>query len=687
MDWNDVSARLANISPGSELDDYLDEIADAALTGNQVSVRASVLVQALTLARSELTIRSVALALAITASDNSDDATDALVTAFRRFRTHAFLAPALLEALSVLAIRSPIARAEMSAILIRLHTKDVPHLLVKAAQIIGRFDPFRHSDDLRAKLDQFDDSKSTSVQAEVATQRAFLMLNDALETETFGGLRETLVKTRQAFSQAERMEEHRPDAVIFSHLLEMVDAFFALPDDRIGVTHRLEALEEELRTVVVNQWWPDYRSDAAQVCVARVLSISDALLRGARSARDAEEWTNFDAALSELAALYAAIQARAYIDADGRAIVGEYTQFADLVFAPSLGPVLRSAVGRRRLTNVAQNYTAEHGDDEVADGLRAFVRIVDELDRLTPSGTLDTATFGQQELPLGLMQLAAAVGQSPEELIRSFLDARERAKDDTWVTRLGAGDAPLPVDLPLAFGGNGAIHEITRRLLSEVNERLGEYPQRKWIRFVTALEAVVGFARHVFNASPKYLLCAADGGKGQTASESDLQEDLFRWLRQWFGDQAVYEFTPVAGGRVDTGLLFPELRIPIEVKCEYSDVTRERVQAAYLTQTDMYAAGTDRIAMLFILDLRESLSQSHRDTRKKSPASPRVDRHYSLYTVDEGFWVDALLPDPQILGSRSKAVVIGMIPGNRPKPSHTSKYSKRPRPRRSEPSI
>ena len=124
--WQESAQVLLTLPLGAERDEYIDALADRILASAPLPAGAettNVLIQALSLARSELTLRSVALALAVSASSDNEEAVDALLTTFRQHRKHAFLAPALLEALTLLALRNPIARLEMAPLLIRLTTR------------------------------------------------------------------------------------------------------------------------------------------------------------------------------------------------------------------------------------------------------------------------------------------------------------------------------------------------------------------------------------------------------------------------------------------------------------------------------------------------------------------------------------------------------------------------------------
>ncbi len=150
--WEEARGKLTTMPTGPELDDYIDELVDHAMRTPAEPDVAAFFINALLLVQSELTLRSVALTIAITAGPEDAAAVDSLVASFRQHRVHAFLAPALLDSLALLAARSPIARAETASLLIRLTCQDSRFLLIKGAQVIGRLDSLWQSLDLRQKL-------------------------------------------------------------------------------------------------------------------------------------------------------------------------------------------------------------------------------------------------------------------------------------------------------------------------------------------------------------------------------------------------------------------------------------------------------------------------------------------------------------------------------------------------------
>jgi hypothetical protein len=84
---------------------------------------------------------------------------------------------------------------------------------------------------------------------------------------------------------------------------------------------------------------------------------------------------------------------------------------------------------------------------------------------------------------------------------------------------------------------------------------------------------------------------------------------------------------------------------------------------------------------MMILDLRTGNSGKVPDKRrnKSTSSSGAANEPYSLYSLQESFWVDGLPGDPQLQNPQRKVVVVGLVPGNRPKPSSMTKYSQKPR--------
>ncbi len=448
IDWAAASARLRAAESGDAADDLIDALAEAVFAGGAGAEAVPFLIDAVDRARSDLSLRSAALALVTVAPHDDPGAADALVAAFGRVAQHPFLAPALLEALGLLALRNPLARAQLSALLLRLRPTDSRYLLVKAGQVIGRLDGVRPDPDLRAQLVQFAAADDPAVQAEARQQLALAALADALLADDRGALQEHLAGARAAFARAELSEEYRPDASMFVRLLDMLLTFPQLQTGRERVAELGSTLHHALTSLVPHDWH-GYRSDRATRQAQRVLRIADALRRAAVAASTAEEWTNFAAALEELARLHAHVRVElGNGPGDGR-MPAALAGVADAVFAASLGPLLARVVQQRRLARITADYILAHGEDAVAGGLRALERSADAAalaaDPVIPDGAVGD-----------IARLAEQVGQRPDALLAGLVQAMREGRVAHWAEEVGLAPAPLPVERPELYGDDPA---------------------------------------------------------------------------------------------------------------------------------------------------------------------------------------------------------------------------------------
>lgn len=674
-DWSAVERHIAGAASGPDCDDLIDQLTEEVFDQPASRQCAAAMRWALERAQSVLTRRSAALALALAADGNDRAAVDALTAAFRSASTNSFLAASVLSALALLASRNALARAELNVILLQIDVRTVDasynrYLLISAAKAIGLLLDRSIDGALHSQLDNLAQVDDSAVQAEARFQLALTSFAHALLSPDKTTLIDRLCDSRAAFFRADVSEEQRPDASMFVHLLDTLIAFRLNPSGG-DVEQHVDSLQK-----YATRWAPrvgGYQSDLSTLRAIRVLGITDALRRAAHSAAGARSWIDFYQAVIGLAAVYSVIR-----DSE-RSLGGRnaeaFSAIGEAVVAPALGPLLSREVSRERLLRILDQWTATEGNVEVTRGLRALMDAASIHDvsvaRVTDSSALNS--------------LAVRLGRPVPHIVEGFFAALASGTIDQWTSQVGFPRVSLPIDRPGLYGGDPNVDETVRLLLRHLRERLGQYEPRKWMRIVSSLEAVVGHVNYIRNSLPEYTRCAEDGGKGQAASEHDLQESLFHALQMQFGRSAIYEGARVGGGRTDAGLNFPECQIPIEVKHEFKLIERQHIHANYLMQADIYAGATDRVAMLLILDLRSSNATSHRLKRtKRSQAGAPFDLD-ALYRLKDGFWIDELTPDSQIEHPEHKAVIVGLVPGNRPLPSSTTVYSRRPgdAPRRS----
>jgi hypothetical protein len=678
LSWEEAEIYLRTAEPGSDTDSYIEALCDQVFQASQPPESTNVLVAALERAQSSLAYRTVVLALALSATAASTYVVDVLVEAYRKAEDTAFVKPAILEALSILALRVPLARMETASALLRLDPQDSRYLLIKAAKIIGRLDNIQPEPILRDKLHALGAAPDLAVQSEVHYQIGLIALADALLAPSAADLSHWLEAAHDAFVRAEMSAEVRDDAALVRLLIEAIIAVQSLtaaaPESRPRVLEDLDRLQKELIRLNT-RIWRDYRSPSEELVAVRILDIVDALQRSVSISNAAEDWTNFDAVLLDLATIHALVRNQT-VDVEYRSRFGKAIRaLADIVVLPPLGPVLIRILGRRRLTRVIEQYESRpEKDTTLVESLRALEQVA-----LASEAGLSESLHHDRFPHLG--DVALRLNASSAEVLRNFLEAVDSNSVGRWIEQAGLDPVRLHIDHPGLFGADPSIHDAVLVVLEQLHTRLRSYPRMKWLRLLQSVEAIVSFVHRVRDTMPRYTLCTEDDGLGQAASEHDLQEDLFAALRMKFGRSVSYEITRVGGGRPDNGLSFDECFFPIESKAEFRTVERQHIHDGYIAQTSFYAAASSRVAFLMVLDLRDVNAAGHVSRTKQRRRQKQPPAHHSLYTLEDGFWIDGLPLDPQLPHMKPQVVVVCLVPGNRPRPSSTTTYSVRPRKR------
>lgn len=636
--------------PGTDPEVLVERCLDALSRTNGIlpPESADVLLLALAVSQDTSTLWRLTFALGRTAPADRIDVVDTLSARFREWRSDPFLAPEALDALAALAERSPLARAEVQGHLLRLTNDDTRYLLVRAAKVIARLECIGFVTDARMLLDRWADHEDPAISAEAHHQLAVLCLNDALHCADLAGIRRALDEARSAFIRAELSEESRFDARLCSALIELLltflDAQDADPTAAAAIAARAQGVVALIADPILRPWC-GYSTGAEALLEHRIYRIADGFTRIAGAMRDVEEWTNFDEALVELAAVLR-LMWQVAPGASSGGIVAALGAVEVNVVVPRLGPLLDRAVGRARLRRVIENHEARYGHDDRAATLL----------RLHEAGMREYVCTAAPDARV-FVDIERAVAAEPTDSIL------------------------LPLDHPACYGNDPSVHRAVRPLLDAAMARLGaDYPLAPRLKFADLLVHLVQIIRDIRDFLPDFALCEEDGGLGQRASEGDLQEYIFRRLREKYGRDALWESSPIGGGRSDSGVRFSECEIPIEVKAEYRDVTREHVESNYVGQADDYATQRDGLAFLLILDARAENSSRHVIRRRATRKAGRTDGPgVKLYPLNEAFWVTGLPVDPQITAARQNAVVVGLVQGNCAKPSSTTTYSGRPR--------
>lgn len=680
INWLDILSNLDFATPSSDTDELIDEVIGAAR--QSLSQEAlPVLIKALDLADSVFVKQRVALTLANIAPKEDISAVDALISCIGYNRHDEFLYIHLVKALGILARQNSFANAEILRILLRLKCTDSPYLLVQSVKIIGHLEQIRRTPGFRDKLTELEQSENLGVQAEVFQQEAILALTDALLSHDFDNLKEHLNESRVMFMRSRASEETREDAKVYILLLELILEFFNLGvDNRVDVVAQIQQKNKVLLELIHNpyaQSWYGYRSSTEQLIMIRILRISDAFTKIVTSVSTSEEWTNFDETLVELASLYILIRER---DEGGLGKWNKaFSEVAPRILLPKLGPLVMKATGRARFDKVIQNHTVASCENEVAEVLRII------YDTALTKEYYTEFNFDPKILAK-LANEAERIGESPDFFLNSLWVALESGEVEEWLKKHYYPIPALSIDHPKLFGNTPSVDLAVRNLLKEIRSKFKEYPKPQWSRLIETCESITQIVHQIRDELPLYTLRGDDEkegqcGKGQKADERDLQQDLFRYLRIRYGSSAGYEISSIGGGRSDTGLKFSECEFPIECKAEYKTIERQHIHENYVAQADVYASVRDRVAFIIILDLRDTNSgRVSKKPRQKAILNEFNEVHdsYSLYSLKDSFWVDGLPGDPHLQNPQQNVAVVGLVPGNRPKPSSLTKYSRKP---------
>ncbi len=410
---SDWQSWLEKLDSAGEVDDVVDDLAGRLLVPPPDPSAQPVAIKALSVARSDLSVRSAASALAYVATNDDTESVDLLERVFDARRQNAFLAPSLLGLLALIGLRNASARAGTIRYVLRLKAdKDPPPLLVAGVKAIGLLCDRKDEQELRGKLFALAENDDVAVRAEARQQVALLRLADALLADSHAGLIALLTAAREAFKLAESSEEIRPDAKLFRLLLDAILQFEELEDDRKVASGRIEVLAGDLREMGGRLARMD-RSPANTQIAHRCALVASSLETASKEAAKAAKWTNFDRSVVRLAECYSEVRYRPDALPGNEQVGLILSGVADRVLKPRLGPILARKVGRESFEEVIRNYDANDGVPEVLSGLRELLRASLEAER--------TERYHLSEESAGLLSsLAAKADCTPDDLIRRF---------------------------------------------------------------------------------------------------------------------------------------------------------------------------------------------------------------------------------------------------------------------------
>jgi len=507
---------------------------------------------------------------------------------------------------------------------------------------------------LQSALDQLRHDDAAGIDA--MFELALCQLREALSAETIPQATQALTAARSSFATVDAAEEARHDARVYAAACDAILAFAANDRDRlVDATDRLTAAVDQ-RTAwlsgVHSPSWLEPRRAAELVWQRLVLQ-----LRAAAERLSEPAWMDvWDALATVLDAYTQARTVRPLPAVEG---------------TPGLAAIVEPTIEDAILR--------EQG---LLAGLRRSIIEVSKLD--SPPLDADTA-----RLVLTRIEAASARQREPHgHSTRSTHDEDDEEPHEPDATRLhrlapalihGLGErraANIAADISdndlrllegLVYHRTTAqsfiAHPILDPLYEDLLQQLDTSPN-----FVGDVRRTFGL---LLEQTLRFLLSRADittktwglhKGKDkdyrrllkkneQRPFEVDLQQDYYQWLAQGqLAGLVAVEQTDIATGRADVIVTSGATRYLTEIKRELTDASRENLEDSYLRQAADYSNTNVPFGQLLVLDL-----------------TPHPD---GVRRVDEAVWLAYHRPPNATI---DRAVIVGVVAGNRPTPSGLSR--------------
>ncbi|WP_327364991.1 hypothetical protein [Streptomyces sp. NBC_01296] len=488
------------------------------------------------------------------------------------------------------------------------------------------------------------------------------LLRRALSSKTVGDVSTHLVQACRHFTRAAQADEARHDAETFAAVCDAIMAFSrhdsnAIADAADRVANLLDQREAWIYRTHQPAWLQPRRS--AEIAWHELVLQ----LRGAANALNEDAWLDGWEALGTVLTAYQASRTVQPMTGDG----GHGLAFL-------VQPVIEDSFLRqqaflaqlRRATQETERHADRGFDAETANALLNAIENTssrrEARDASASAGQDHSEEDDPDRAPLAYLQrraptLLILLGADQALRIAASLDdaqllAIEGIAHDSDVARLEATD-PLIVpkldELMGALTEHPAFTGETRRTFSALVKQTLLFLKSR--SDLTRTNLVGGSKKD--EPPPFDYRRKPEGSKARKPVEADLQRDFHQWLQMGPLHNAVsVEPVDVAMGRGDVMVHFGSLRYLTEIKQDDSDNSRQYLEGRYLTQTAEYSNTNAPFGQLLVLDLTSKTATK------------------GNLRVDESVWSTTHRPRG---ASVDRAVVVGVVAGNRTTPSSYSR--------------
>jgi hypothetical protein len=293
------------------------------------------------------------------------------------------------------------------------------------------------------------------------------------------------------------------------------------------------------------------------------------------------------------------------------------------------------------------------GDEDLISFLNYIKELINQKDK-------DVSFSDQNFFKICLMIKEIFPDAKPEDLLKELESSRRMDKVED-ILKLISKYAETKYAKKVGFvTGFEVGEEIFNRILRSIEEKIPDYSKEKLQIFMSIVEEViryliltVRFKKEEF----KFLYTEKHGGKGDKATERDLQDSLYKHFMYsniaYASREEIRNFAD--GGRVDIVFNIGNYEFPVELKKTKKEITIESIREKYLEQVSTYIYAYQQLGIFVLLDLNE----------KKKPVNDIRDLVY----------LDFMQPLYDLGNKFPDYIVVVIIPGNKPLPSDKSEYS------------
>lgn len=477
-------------------------------------------------------------------------------------------------------------------------------------------------------------SNNNAVEAEASFALGVTDLYKAFRAEDDQTLQQALSNAREWFENAQLLQGNRTDAELFLKISNLyLQLLYSVNADRLEIV----SLIRQVQNIVVTRFLLNQaRYPYIESSEFKLVNFINTLEQWINLIQDAKKWPDIKPPMKLLADIYASHF--------------KYSLDQDLA-----DKAIRSSVKWIALPNLKTKFLEIQEIEAKLTSIlsdNAWLQIATEQEIEFYRYILQeiSATLPKAQAVAQWESLQAAVNQfdSTGELWKS-IEAKEPSDAILQIMAIQQ-QRWQPFSEPL----NKQVRDISRELLGQLQLNLQwKTTTSKWSTLKYITERIVKYFYELSiadNIADFSFLYAKDrGGQGQDAKEGDLQKHFYFAMR-WNSDVTLeYEPKNVAVGRPD--LLFrciEDLRFSIEVKCEADNISRDNIRDKYLAQAQEYAADSNQVSFLFVLD-----------TTRKSIGKPKLD-------IRDYCYVDSLHND---MSKHANCVVVLIFRANRFSPS------------------